>query len=79
MNERISTPLNRERRRCSPNYIAQEVLDRFERECGVEVILDTDDSNESLLARPQDGATGYDVIVPLDYVVSKSRRARWPS
>jgi spermidine/putrescine transport system substrate-binding protein len=53
-----------------PDYIAQEVLERFERECGVKVIVDTYDSNETLLAKLQAGATGYDVIVPSDYMVS---------
>jgi spermidine/putrescine transport system substrate-binding protein len=33
--------------------------------------LDTYDSNETLLAKLQSGATGYDVIVPSDYMVAQ--------
>jgi spermidine/putrescine-binding protein len=46
-----------------------EVLDQFEQEFGVKVILDTFDSNEALLAKLQAGAGGYDVIVPSDYMI----------
>jgi spermidine/putrescine transport system substrate-binding protein len=51
------------------NYMKPEVLDKFQQEFGVKVILDTFDSNEALLAKLQAGATGYDVIVPSDYMV----------
>lgn len=51
------------------NYMKPEVLDQFEKEFGVKVILDTFDSNEALLAKLQAGAGGYDVIVPSDYMI----------
>ncbi len=51
------------------NYMKPEVLDMFQTEYGVKVNLDTYDSNEALLAKLQAGATGYDVIVPSDYMV----------
>jgi spermidine/putrescine transport system substrate-binding protein len=46
------------------DYIDPELLDKFEAETGIEVILDTFDSNETLLAKLQSGATGYDIIMP---------------
>jgi spermidine/putrescine-binding protein len=52
------------------DYIEMEVLTMFEEECGVDVIYDTFSSNEDLLAKLQAGATGYDLIVPSDYMVS---------
>ena len=50
-------------------YIDPEVYDAFEAEYGVHGIEDTFSSNEELLAKLQAGATGYDVIVPSDYMV----------
>jgi len=52
------------------DYIDPEVLTKFKEECGVSVIYDTFSSNEDLLAKLQAGATGYDLIVPSDYMVS---------
>ncbi len=51
------------------NYIPPELLKTFEQETGIKVNLDVYDSNESLLAKLKAGATGYDVIVPSDYMV----------
>ena len=53
------------------DYIDPELLDKFEAETGIEVILDTFDSNETLLAKLQSGATGYDIIMPSDYMVEQ--------
>ncbi len=51
-------------------YIPQELLDKFAAEYDVEVIMDTYDSNEALLATLKAGAMGtYDVAVPGDYMV----------
>ncbi len=52
------------------DYIDPDVLTQFQEECGVDVIYDTFSSNEDLLAKLQAGATGYDLIVPSDYMVS---------
>jgi spermidine/putrescine transport system substrate-binding protein len=38
-------------------YIPQELLDKFEAETGIEVIMDTYDSNEALLASLKAGAS----------------------
>src|SRR5210317_2433887 len=53
------------------DYIDEELLDAYEEEYGVDIIYDTFASNEDLLAKLQAGATGYDVIVPSDYMVSQ--------
>ncbi len=51
-------------------YIPQELLDKFSAETGVEVVMDTYDSNEALLASLKAGGMGtYDVAVPGDYMV----------
>ncbi len=50
-------------------YFDPAVKDQFEAECGVHVVETNFDSNETLLATLQSGATGYDVIVPSDYMV----------
>lgn len=55
------------------DYIDPAILTMFEEECGVEVIYDTFSSNEDLLAKLQAGATGYDLIVPSDYMISIMR------
>lgn len=52
------------------DYVDQELLDAFESETGIKVVVDTFSSNEELLAKVQSGATGYDVVVPSDFMVS---------
>ncbi len=51
------------------DYTPPEMLKRFTAETGIAVTLDLYDSNESLLAKLKAGGTGYDVIVPSDYMV----------
>ena len=51
-------------------YMPQELLDKFTEETGIQVTMDTFDSNESMLATLKAGAMGsYDVAVPGDYMV----------
>ena len=51
-------------------YIPQELLDKFSSETGIEVTMDTFDSNEAMLANLKAGKMGtYDVAVPGDYMV----------
>jgi len=47
-----------------------DLLAKFEEEFGVSVTQDFFTSNEELRSKLQAGATGYDVIVPSDYMVS---------
>lgn len=52
------------------NYTNLDMIKKFEAEHGIEVTLDGFDSNETLLAKVKGGSTGYDVVVPGDYMVA---------
>ena len=52
------------------DYIKPEVVQRFERENGCKIVIDTFDSNEAMYAKIKAGATGYDIITPTSYMVS---------
>jgi len=52
------------------DYIAEDTIPNFEKEYGVKVVYDNYSSNDALLAKLQSGATGYDIIVPTDYMVT---------
>ena len=52
------------------DYVAESTIPGFEKKTGVKVQQDFYSSNEELLAKLQAGGTGYDVIVPSDYMVS---------
>lgn len=51
-------------------YVPQAMLDGFTEKTGIKVNYDTYSSNEELLAKLQAGASGYDVIIPSDYIVT---------
>jgi len=51
-------------------YVPQAMLDTFTQETGIKVNYDTYSSNEELLAKLQAGASGYDLIIPSDYIVT---------
>ncbi len=55
-------------------YVSDEIRSEFEKEFDVNVVVDTYGSNEDLLAKISAGATGYDIIMPSDYMVSKMMR-----
>lgn len=51
-------------------YMPQELVDKFQDETGINVTIDTYDSNEAMLATLKAGRLGeYDVAVPGDYMV----------
>jgi spermidine/putrescine transport system substrate-binding protein len=52
------------------DYIAEDTLPNFQEQYGVKVVYDNYSSNDTLLAKMQSGATGYDIIVPTDYMVT---------
>lgn len=52
------------------DYVGPNLIEEFERQAGAKVVVDTFGSNEELLAKLQSGATGYDVAVPSDFMVS---------
>jgi spermidine/putrescine-binding protein len=51
------------------DYIAEDTIANFEKEFGVKVTYDTYESNEEMVAKLQAGASGYDIIVPSNYIV----------
>jgi spermidine/putrescine transport system substrate-binding protein len=52
-------------------YIPEELVQKFEAETGIDVTIDTYDSNEAMLAALKAGKLGqYDVAVPADFMVS---------
>jgi spermidine/putrescine transport system substrate-binding protein len=50
-------------------YVAKSTIPSFEKKTGIKVTQDYYGSNEELLAKLQAGGTGYDLIVPSDYMV----------
>lgn len=52
------------------DYVGPNLIQEFEAQTGAKVVVDTFGSNEELLAKLQSGATGYDVAVPSDFMVS---------
>ena len=53
------------------DYLNPEVLNLFEEETGIHVILDEFDTNESMYPRVAEGAVHYDVLCPSDYMIQK--------
>jgi spermidine/putrescine transport system substrate-binding protein len=52
------------------NYVSSESIKEFEKESNLKVNVTHYASNEELLAKLQAGASGYDVVVPSDYMVT---------
>ncbi|UCE63692.1 MAG: spermidine/putrescine ABC transporter substrate-binding protein [Nitrospirota bacterium] len=50
------------------DYADPALLTEFEKRTGTRVVVDTFSSNEELLAKVQSGASGYDVVVPSDFM-----------
>jgi len=57
------------------DYIGPEVIPGFEKEFGVEVVYDTFESSEEMVAKLLAGAVGYDLVVPPTYAVTALRGA----
>ena len=51
------------------NYLSPDALKAFRDRTWIDVQVSNYSSNEELLAKLQAGASGYDVIVPSDYMV----------
>jgi spermidine/putrescine transport system substrate-binding protein len=52
------------------DYIKPGLVQRFERERGCRIVLDTFESNEAMYAKLKAGASGYDLLTPSSYMVS---------
>lgn len=53
------------------DYIAEDTLEKFTAETGIEVIYDVFDSNEVLEAALLSGRSGYDLVVPSNHYLTK--------
>ncbi|HWQ15692.1 MAG TPA: spermidine/putrescine ABC transporter substrate-binding protein [Roseiflexaceae bacterium] len=51
------------------DYVDPTVLEDFEKEYGVKVIVDNYDANEDMIAKVRAGGSGYDVVAPSDYAI----------
>ena len=51
------------------DYTNPELIAKFEKAYNVKVTLDDYDFNETMLNKVRGGATGYDIVVPSDYMV----------
>jgi spermidine/putrescine transport system substrate-binding protein len=51
------------------DYIDETILDKFQEEYGVQVIVDVFDNNEDMIAKVRTGSSGYDIVGPSDYAV----------
>ncbi|MBU4200232.1 MAG: spermidine/putrescine ABC transporter substrate-binding protein [Verrucomicrobia bacterium] len=49
------------------DYIKPDLLSRFEEETGCRIVVDTFDSNETMLAKLKQNITRYDLVFPSDY------------
>lgn len=55
------------------DYVDPEVLKDFEKETGYNVIYETFDSNEAMMAKIEQGKTYYDIAFPSEYTVEMMR------
>lgn len=55
-------------------YLSDEVIEAFEKEFNVRVIVDVFDSNEAMYAKLRAGGGGYDIVVPSSYQVVRMAR-----
>lgn len=53
------------------DYIDMDLIDQFEEETGITVILETFDSNEAMFTKIQQGGTSYDIAIPSEYMIEK--------
>ena len=51
--------------------IDEELFELFEKETGIKVIYQTAESNEMMYSKVAMGGSGYDVIVPSDYMIAQ--------
>lgn len=52
------------------DYIDPDLITEFTKKTGIDVVYDTFDSNDVLLAKSLAGNSGYDIVVPSDYTVA---------
>ena len=55
-------------------YIDPELLKKFEKETGYQVMYETFDSNEAMMTKIEQGGTSYDIAVPSEYAIETNER-----
>ena len=55
------------------DYLAPEAVELFEKETGIDVVVDEFDSNETMYPKVAAGAVHYDIVCPSDYMIQKMR------
>ncbi len=55
-------------------YIDPDLITKFEKESGYNVVYETFDSNEAMYTKVKAGSSPYDIIFPSDYMVDKMRQ-----
>ncbi len=56
------------------DYLSDDAKSSFEKAFDCRIVIDTFDSNESMLAKLESGAGGYDILVPSSYAVQALKR-----
>ena len=54
-------------------YIDPDLIDKFEKETGIQVTYETFDSNEAMLTKVQQGGSAYDIAVPSEYTIESMK------
>lgn len=58
------------------DYLSDQARESFEKAHNAKVVIDTFDSNESMLAKLEVGAAAYDIVVPSSYAVAALHRKK---
>ncbi|SDK49602.1 ABC transporter substrate-binding protein [Alkalibacterium thalassium] len=53
------------------DYIDSDLIEQFEEETGYRVVYETFDSNEAMYTKVQQGGTGYDLVIPSEYMIER--------
>lgn len=56
------------------DYIDEDLLSQFEDETGIEVSMDIFETNEMMYQKVKGGTSGYDLIIPSDYMIEKMKK-----
>lgn len=55
------------------DYIAPELLSKFEEETGYKISYETFDSNEAMYTKINQGGTAYDLTIPSEYMIERMK------
>lgn len=55
------------------DYIDPELIHKFEKKTGYQVVYETFDSNEAMFTKIKQGGTHYDLTIPSDYMLQKMK------